>query len=348
MEPDCDSGYILLILIRHLGVQMKVAIIFAFALSVACVSLKVSAKQTILIIESYHSEFAWDNSYIRGLQSVFKDNYKVVYFQMDTKRLPAQQHQKQADLAWLEYQSLQPDLVVLGDDNALKYLGKKLSVTETPVVFLGINNNPRYYKLHHSKNITGVLERPLIKRSISKISHGKAQKILLLFDNSPTSQIIFEENFSKNKQIIISNIQVDIQLTSDFRLWKEYVTNSAEEHYDMLFIGLYHTLYGENSQHIPAQAVLDWTIQHTDIPPFAFWDFSVGKGKAIGGLVLFGFEQGKLAAEMATHILEMGIPAYQLRTQTGIKGRLLFSREQLKKFSITLPESINKKATFID
>jgi len=327
---------------------MKIAIIFAFALSVACVSFKVSAKQTILVIESYHSEFTWDKSYIRGLQSIFKDNYNIVYFQMDTKRKPVQQHQKQADLAWLQYQSLQPDLVILGDDNALKYLGKKLSTTKTPTVFLGINNNPRDYKVRNSKNITGVLERPLIKRSISKISHGNAQKVLLLFDNSHTSQTILEENFSNNKQITISNIQVDIQLTSDFNQWKEQVMSSEGKHYDMLFIGLYHTIYDENGRHIPAPEVLDWTVKNTNIPPFAFWDFSVGKDKAIGGLVLFGFEQGKLAAQMAERILETGMPAYQLRPQTAVKGKFLFSNEQLKKFSFTLPEPINSKASFIE
>jgi len=339
---------ILLLLLSHLGFKVKITAVFIFLLSVVCLSFKVSAKPTVLVIESYHSEFTWDESYIRGLQSIFEDRYQLVYFQMDTKRLPTEQHQQQADLAWAQYQTLQPDLVILGDDNALKYLGKQLSTTETPVVFLGINNNPRHYKFHHSENITGVLERPLIKRSISQISRGNAKKVLLLFDNSHTSQTIFEENFSNNKQLTISNIQVDIKLTSDFSVWKEQVKSGAKKHYDMLFIGLYQTIYGENGQHIPDEEVLDWTIKNTEMPPFAFWDFSVGKDKAIGGLVLFGFEQGKLAAQMATRILETGIPAYQLRTQTATKGKLLFSREQLKSFSFTLPEPINKKATFVD
>jgi len=311
-------------------------------------SLSVSAKKTVLIIESYHSEFAWDQSYISGLQSVFKDNYNLVYFQMDTKRVANRFYQQQADKAWAEYQQLQPDLVILGDDNALKLLGPRFSKTETPVVFLGINNNPRHYKLHQSKNITGVLERPLIKRSISKIAHGNAKKVLLLFDDSHTSKTIFEEKFSNNNHIIISDIQVDIQLISTFEEWKKQVPSRVENQYDMLFIGLYHTLTDSNGHHTPASEVLNWTVQNTAIPPFAFWDFSIGQDKAIGGLVLFGFEQGKLAAQMAKLLLESEIQAHQLGTQTAQKGKLLFSREQLKKFSITLPESINKKATFID
>lgn len=217
-------------------------VLIIFALLIGCFPFSANAKQTILIIESYHSEFAWDKSYIRGLQSVFKDSYSLFYFQMDSKRLPTNQHQQQADNAWLKYQNLQPDLVILGDDNALKYLGKRFSQTPTPVFFLGINNNPRHYKLHNSKNITGVLERPLIKRSISQIAHGKAKKVLLLFDNSHTSQTIFEEIFSSKKQLTISGIKVDIQLIESWESWQEQTLSSKDKQYDMLFLGLYHSI----------------------------------------------------------------------------------------------------------
>ncbi|MCP4321961.1 MAG: sugar ABC transporter [Psychromonas sp.] len=325
---------------------MQNSIVLLLLMSLTCFSA--SAKQTILIIESYHSEFSWDKSYISGLNSILEGKYDLFYFQMDTKRFSQSQHQLQADKAWAEYQQLQPDLVILGDDNALKYLGSRFSNTKTPVVFLGINNNPRYYKLYNSKNITGVLERPLIKRSISKIAYGNAKKVLLLFDNSHTSQTIFQEKFSSLKQRIISGVQVDIRLISTFQEWQEQVTNSTKNQYELLFIGLYHTLINENGNHIAASEVLNWTVQNTPIPPFAFWDFSIGKGKAIGGLVLFGFEQGKLAAQMAKLILETEVSPHQIGKQTAEKGRYLFSKQQLKKFSFTLPESINKKATFID
>lgn len=89
-------------------------------------------------------------------------------------------------------------------------------------------------------------------------------------------------------------------------------------------------------------------MQNTPIPPFAFWDFSIGADKAIGGLVLFGYEQGKLAAQMATLILETNISPHRLSTKTAEKGKFLFSRAQLNKFSITLSESTIKKATFIE
>jgi hypothetical protein len=159
----------------------------------------------------------------------------------------------------------------------------------------------------------------------------------MLFDNSHISQIILEEKFANNKRAIISNIEVDIALINDWSTWQKKVLHSAENQYDILFIGLYHTIKDPDNNHIPAAEVLDWTIQNAPIPPFAFGDFSIGEDKAIGGLVLSGDEQGKLAAQMAKTILETSVAPNQLGTQTALKDRFLFSRQQLSRFSITLP-----------
>lgn len=239
-------------------------------------------------------------------------------------------------------------MVILGDDNALNYLDSRFSKRVTPVVYLCINNNPRNYQLHNSKNITGVLERPLIKRSISSISYGKAKKFLLVFDNSPTSKTIIKENFSNKNQVIISGVQVDIKLINDWNSWKTQILSSSELQYDILFIGLYQTIIGQENRHVPAPEVLSWTINNTPIPPFFFWEFSIGKEKAIGGLVMFGFEQGKLAAQMAKQMLEEGISPYKLGIKTAEKGRFVFSRKQLERFSVELPQRIIKNATFIN
>ncbi len=54
---------------------------------------------------------------------------------MDAKRIPAREYSAAADRAFQTYQQLKPDLVVLGDDNALYYLLPKLYNEPISIVF---------------------------------------------------------------------------------------------------------------------------------------------------------------------------------------------------------------------
>jgi hypothetical protein len=57
-----------------------------------------AAPKSILIIESYHSDNAWDARYLEGLRETFGKDYTLASFEMDTKRLPKSLYQKQAKI----------------------------------------------------------------------------------------------------------------------------------------------------------------------------------------------------------------------------------------------------------
>ncbi|SLM30267.1 ABC-type sugar transport system, ATPase component [Desulfamplus magnetovallimortis] len=305
-------------------------------------------KESILVIESYHAEYPWDASYIEGLKDILKDGYDLQYFEMDTKRLPASEYDKRAQMAWEKYLELKPSLVILGDDNALKYLGKKFSVTTTPVVYLGINNNPRYYDMARFDNITGVLERPLMKRSIKYIDDFfEVKKVLILFDSGETSKVVHTEVFSGKERQIFGGIIADIKLIDNFGTWQKSVLEAKNQDYDAIIVGLYHTLVDDAGNHVDANKVLGWTSDNTPVPPFAFWDFTVGKGKAIGGYVLFGKAQGKKAGELALKMLADKNHG-RIPPQTADNGQLYFSRSQLEKWGLTITGDMVSKTTFIE
>ncbi len=67
----------------------------------------------VLVIESYHAEFAWDEEYRKGLESVLAPQNELVFFEMNTKRLHSNEFQKRADLAYQFFLQQKPDLVVL-------------------------------------------------------------------------------------------------------------------------------------------------------------------------------------------------------------------------------------------
>lgn len=91
---------------------------------------------------------------------------------MDTKRIPAREYSVAADRAFQAYQQLKPDLVVLGDDNALYYLLPKLYNEPISIVFLGINSNPRELLDEYSgiAQVTGILEQPLFVKIWLKLA----------------------------------------------------------------------------------------------------------------------------------------------------------------------------------
>ena len=304
---------------------------------------------TILVVESYHKEYKWDIGYKKAIEEYLANDHQLHFFEMDTKRLPKEQYLHRAELAWDSYQELKPDLVILGDDNALKYLGPMLSKTDTPVVYLGINNNPRNYQISDAKNITGVLERPLIKRSVLSIGSmiPKMQRLLILFDSGNTAHTSLENVFNNESITSISNIQVEVKLIQDWEIWQSQVKNSADNQFEAIVIGLFHTLRNDKGQHIPAEDVLSWTSENTPLPLFALWDFAVGKNKAIGGLVLEAYYQGAAAAEMAQKILS-GIPPARLRPITATNGSYLFSQSELEKSQIRLPDHIVSSATWVE
>lgn len=83
-----------------------------------CATLLAESRQ-ILVIESYHAEYPWDQSYLAGLRDKLP-GYQIHTFEMDTKRLPKSEFDTQAEKAWRRFEEIRPELVVLGDDNAVK------------------------------------------------------------------------------------------------------------------------------------------------------------------------------------------------------------------------------------
>ncbi len=328
----------------------RVAVVFmAFALVFLFFGSAPGAEKKIYVIESYHAEYPWDASYKKGLEETLGGKYKLSYFEMDTKRLPKDQHQKMADQAWEKYLAEKPELVVIGDDAGLKLLGPKFAETQTPVVYLGINNNPRNYFTALPPNITGVLERPLLRRSIADIKKiiPNTKNVLVLFDSDITSQITKKEVFEDKDSVSISDIKVDIKLIGDWQTWQDTVA-ACKGKYDACVVGLYQTIKDAEGKPVNAEEVIGWTSKNIPIPPFAFWDFAIGKDKTIGGLVLFGKEMGVLAGGLVLKIIEEGKPIKEMPPIMNDQGLRVYSKTQLAKWNITLPENIVAGASMVE
>lgn len=326
-----------------------ILLIVALLLGLPLMSGTAQAEKTLLLIESYDAGFDWDAAYRQALVSSLGEGYRLISFEMDTKHLPKEQHALMADRAWAKYQATQPDLVLLADDAALSLLAERFAATRTPVVYLGINNNPRAYIPAHATNFTGVLERPLIKRGIASLNKilPSAKKVLLLFDDDVTSRVIHQELFAGRSGQVIAGIQVNIVLVRTFSEWQQ-ILRTANKTHDACFIGLYQALADENGRNVAEDKVMHWSATNATIPLFAFWDFAIGPDKTAGGLVLSGEDMGTQAAVLAKRILESATLPGTITPIFNHAGKYLFSRQQLQKWRIQIPPEIAGMATFIE
>ncbi|MCP4408524.1 MAG: hypothetical protein GY807_12320, partial [Gammaproteobacteria bacterium] len=207
-----------------------------------------TGKRRIFIVSSYNRDYLWsqsthagvtaamlrygyidnetqlqtftDSDYLESSRAVVKKTW------MDTKR-----HSSVTDIAAAtlrimnEIEQFQPDLVLLGDDNATNYIGNQLLDTETPVVFWGINSLPLKYGLVDSMdrpghNITGVWQSGFYKESLDLLHTlaPKARTFAILACNSATAK-------PKVKQIAALGRQGELPL----KLIATVQTNSYEE-----------------------------------------------------------------------------------------------------------------------
>lgn len=303
----------------------------------------------ISVIHSYHKEYAWEQNLTDGLVQSLPRNADIRHFYLDTKRTPREEHAARADKVWQDIRGTGWSLVFLCDDNAAKYLGPRLLNAPFPVVYLGINGNPRDYGLYPAPNMTGVLERPLLKRSLHsmcRLVNTDDTRVLILFDSDATSDAVVQEAFQGKSHLDLGKVRVELKQFSEVEKWREALLNARDDGFDTVYIGLYHTLRDHSGRHVPEGDVLAWANANTPVPIFAFWDFAVGKEKTIGGHVLSAFDQGHAAGEIACRILS-GTPPASILPKTAQAGNYRFSEHELKRFGIELPPDIRREAVMV-
>lgn len=304
----------------------------------------------VVVIESYHQGYQWDKEYYQAIVDKLAPQHQVSHFEMDTKRLAKERYAERAELAWQFIVEQQPQLVILADDNAVHYLHQRLNSIQIPVVYLGVNMNPREYHLNEHKRFTGVLERPLLKRSLLLLERllpqTKHRKILVLFDGSNTSKIA-AEYISKQPSSMLSDIEVHILQLTQLAEWQQQVRAAKDNGYSAIVVALYHAVRDEDDQSVDADNLLEWITNHTPVPNFGFWGFSIYANGNLGGYVLDGYHHGSIAANMALRILA-GEKPENIFPITDDLGQYRFSRAAIKRWQLKLPKEIEKQATWVD
>ena len=317
-----------------------IAIISLMFLNVGCA--KNSKK--VLLIFSYHSEYAWVQEEERGAEDILGNKgIAIEKFYMDTKRNTSREWgEKAADNAVKKIEAFKPDVVMVFDDNACDLVAKQYIGAKLPFVFCGMNGEPEDYGFP-AENITGVLEREFYDESIELLKKlaPNVKKVAMLFDESNTSKKAISQLKNTDLHIEMS----EIFSTNDFHEWKAKV-QALQTRVDALGVIAYHTLKDKDAKtSLPMEAVLNWTLENSTLPDFSINDFTVRDG-VLCGVVQSGYTQGKVAAEITLRVLNGESPA-DIPVIAPREGITLVNKRRADDLKIPIPDELSQSADLI-
>ena len=273
----------------------------------------------------------------QGVKDALKDSpvlLDCVY--MDTDRNPSTEWKVNAGQHVRDKISeYKPSAVIAVDDNAQIFVTQKYAGPNHPFfVFCGVNGDLESYGLP-AVNTTGIVERPHFEELIAflKTVYPKIKKVAVLSDDSPDSMGAYAFLTHENP---VGTTVLGYHIISDFSTWQARV-----KHYniyaDAIFVYHYNTvkLPGTNES-LPSRDIIQWTLNHVDIPVVGFFNFAVEDGMmcAVGES---GYDHGLEAGRMALRLVN-GVPIKNIPVKRVQKVYKMLNQPALQSRGVTLSE----------
>lgn len=303
--------------------------------------------QTVVIIESYHSEYKWDSDYLVAIQEELGEDNDIHVLALDTKRLTKSEWPDKVASLQQEVKKIKPDIAILGDDNAFLLMAEYLVQEQIPVVFFGVNGGLEQYPVLANPLVTGVLERPFFAQSVRHVRKviRPHDRFLILMDDSPTMRNAVNEYFGEARQATLYGSQVDIVLTNNKDTWLKAV-DDAHEQYDAIIVGTHHTIRDNAGNYVQPKELINKAFYTSQIPIFSFWDISIGEHEAIGGFTVSARQEGITAARLASLILN-GVRPDQVPQMKSLSGQYVYSKSGLEHWGIHLSPLIASQSVYV-
>jgi ABC-type uncharacterized transport system substrate-binding protein len=304
--------------------------------------------QTVVVIESYHSEYKWDHDYLAAIQSQLGKDNDIHVLELDTKRLPKPEWPEKVATIQAAVNKLQPDIAILGDDNAFLLMAEYMVEKQIPVVFFGVNGGLEQYPILKNPLVTGILERPFFAQSVRHIRKVLRQheRFLILMDDSPTMRNAVNEYFGEARQAQLYGSQVNIVLTNSKSAWLQTVYN-AHQQYDAIIVGTHHTIRDEEGRYVSPKDLINQAFLSSQIPIFSFWDISIGRQEAIGGFTVSAHQEGITAARLASLVLN-GVRPDQVPQIKSLSGQYVYSKSGLTHWNLKLSPLIASQSIYVE
>lgn len=269
-----------------------------------------SDDKRVLFISSY--SYAWDTVQIQieGIKQGLGEDIVIDYEFMDTKRFPSDDDIFKFYLGLKDRMSrLEPyDVIIVGDDAALNFAVKYKDdiFNNIPIVFEGINNTEYAIELANDPLITGILEELSFSKNIelARTLLPHATKVVGILDDSVTGEAErkqFYEAAAMYPEFVFSEINTSKLTTAQLT---EAIRSLSK---DTILIYIVMTEDASGVKYTNSQSIKLIT-SNSAVPAFRMVSGGIGEG-LLGGNVVSMELSGKIAAEMATEIINGRDPA---------------------------------------
>jgi two-component system, cell cycle sensor histidine kinase and response regulator CckA len=303
-------------------------------------------KKRVLILHSYHQGNMWTDDENSGILSVIGANrpgFQIETEYMDTKKIADNRYIGQLfDIYSRKYRTIHFDAIIASDDNAFFFLrdNRDRLFPGTPVVFCGVNFfKPSY--LVGVKGFTGVNEDADLKGAIDTALalHPDTREVVLITDGTETGQKI-SEHF---REIIPGyHDRVAFRLLDNLEMGKiQEIVSALKPGSLVLFTFFFRDSAGVFYDYYESNELITGKAQ---VPVYVTWNYSMGH--AVGGLMVNGFDQGRVAGEMTLRILK-GEPVDSIPVVMESPNRYIFDYRQMVRFGIS-PAQLPKGSTIIN
>ncbi|MFA5110542.1 MAG: ABC transporter substrate binding protein, partial [Desulfobaccales bacterium] len=290
---------------------------------------------SILIIHSYHYGYAWSDNELSGLLARLRQSYPEIepaIEYMDAKRFSGpDQMDRMRDYLAGKYRGKKIDLVIVLDNPALDLAlhNRREIFPNVPLVFAGISDfTPAMLK--GQEKVTGVSEVQDIigTLNLALALQPHAKEVLVIHDYTDTGRAIRKE-IDAALPALKGKVKVSFTPRATFpEILKQL--NSLPPESLGLITGFATDSRGESLGLAESTRLL----ASSKVPLYAMHKTRLGHG-IVGGMLLGGREQGRMAGEIACKILAGEDPSH-LPVVTRSTSLPMFDYRQLTRFNIPL------------
>lgn len=226
-----------------------------------------------------------------------------------------------------------PDLIITLTDDALKYVGAKIS--DVPVVFTWVVNNPTALGLP-KENVTGFTRssHATMIWSLARKLTG-ADTVSVLGKDNEAMQGAKEYLNSNNSELKwLSGVTLEeIYLVDNFSQWAKKVKECKS---GMIYLA--DTDLIDRNGPMKSEDLVRWTVNNAKVPVIAASEKDVKAG-ALLAIDASAKDIGLSAAEIAVKILN-GTKPSDIPYSTSVKGALVINEWTARKYGIRIPEEV--------